>query len=270
MTSACSAAATSHRPSAGKTDSARGRPVAEPARSLIIQSAAIGLTTQRRAIMVNNVKAVVANANITEEDISRASASASSSPTTTSTVVDEFDIEALRLPQNFIETAGVKKLLTTVPVRKPNQHDFNRVHPDPAYRANLAVIKLRDERDETYLLTPPTASALPGEYRMASVFTAINRQGVVFLWPVMLPEPDGRVNDWNRSAAEAAEMAMTKWIRLKASMSLGAYEIYEAQGLVADPKWPELPFQELLRIGFRDKLVNSLEHPLVKRLHGLA
>jgi hypothetical protein len=31
-----------------------------------------------------------------------------------------------------------------------------------------------------------------------------------------------------------------------------------------------LPFQELLRIGFRDKLVNNLEHPLVKRLHGLA
>jgi hypothetical protein len=183
---------------------------------------------------------------------------------------DPWDLDALRLPQSFIETAGVKKLLTTVPVRKPNQHDFNRVHPDPAYRANLAVIKLRDERDEVYLLTPSIASALPGEFGMATVFTAINRQGVLFLWPAMLPQPDGRPNEWNRSAAEAAEMAMTRWVRVKANMSLGAYEIYEAQSVIPDPKWPEQPFQELLRIGFRDRLVNSLEHPLVKRLHGLA
>jgi hypothetical protein len=182
---------------------------------------------------------------------------------------DPWDLDALRLPQSFIETAGVKKLLTTVPVRKPNQHDFNRVHPDPAYRANLAVIKLRDERDEVYLLTPSIARALPGEFGMATVFTAINRQGVLFLWPVMLPQPDGRPNEWNRSAAEAAEMAMTRWVRVKANMSLGAYEIYEAQSVIADPKWPEQPFQELLRIGFRDRLVNSLDHPLIKRLHGL-
>jgi hypothetical protein len=177
---------------------------------------------------------------------------------------DPFDVEALRLPQAFIETAGVKKLLTTVPVRKPNPHDFNRVHPDPAYRATLAVIKLRDERDEMYLLTPAIARELPGEFGMATVFTAINRQGVLFLWPVMLPLPDGRVIEWHRSGAEAAEMAMSKWVRVRANMSLGAYDIYEAQSLVADPVWPDVPYQELLRIGFRDKLVNTLEHALVR------
>jgi hypothetical protein len=208
--------------------------------------------------------------NTTTTTTTTTPASSSSSRAETSTAVDDFDLENLRLPQNFIETAGVKKLLTTVPVRKPNGHDFNRVHPDPAYRANLAVIKLRDERDEVYLLTPAILSALPGEFAMATVFTAINRQGVTFLWPVLLPQPDGRVNEWHRSAAEAAEMAMQRWVRVKANTSLGAYEIFEAQGLIADPKWPELPFQELLRIGFRDKLVTNLEHPLVKRLHGLA
>jgi hypothetical protein len=185
---------------------------------------------------------------------------------------DPWDVNALRLDQSFLEgTAGVKKLLTTVPVRKPGVHDFNRVRPDPDYRANLAVIRLRDERDEIYLLTPDVARALPGEFGMATVFTAINRQGVLFLWPVMLPQPDGRPNEWNRSAAEAAEMAMTKWVRVKANLSLGAYEIYEAQSLIADPVWPEHPFRDLLRIGFRDKLVQSLDHPLVQqRILGLA
>jgi hypothetical protein len=48
---------------------------------------------------------------------------------------DPFDLSNLRLNQDFVETAGVKRLLTTVPVRKPNPQDFVRVHPDPNYRA---------------------------------------------------------------------------------------------------------------------------------------
>jgi hypothetical protein len=45
-----------------------------------------------------------------------------------------FDPANLRLSQSFVETAGVKKLLTTVPVRKPSAQDFVRVHPDPVPR----------------------------------------------------------------------------------------------------------------------------------------
>jgi hypothetical protein len=53
---------------------------------------------------------------------------------------DPFDVSKLRLDQSFIEAAGVKKLLTTVPVRRPHQQDFVRVHADPEYRATLAII----------------------------------------------------------------------------------------------------------------------------------
>ena len=45
---------------------------------------------------------------------------------------DPFNPTNLRLSQSFVETAGVKKLLTTIPVRKPSPQDFVRVHPDPA------------------------------------------------------------------------------------------------------------------------------------------
>jgi hypothetical protein len=38
-----------------------------------------------------------------------------------------FDPAPLRLDQNFAEINRVKKLLTTVPVRKPNQQDFVRM-----------------------------------------------------------------------------------------------------------------------------------------------
>ena len=142
------------------------------------------------------------------------------------------------------------------------------MHPDPAYRADLRAIVLKDE-GETYLVTPELHDALLSELIFVTMFTAINRQGVLFLWPVRLPLPDDRVIDWWVTARQAAEMAMERWIRLTANRSLGAYEITAAESLIADPVWPEQSFEELIRIAFRDRLVDRLDHAVVKRLRGL-
>ena len=53
-------------------------------------------------------------------------------------------------------------------------------------------------------------------------------------------------------------------------MDLGAYEMYEAGSLMADPVWPEISFQEILRIAFRDRIIDRIDHPVVKRLRGEA
>jgi hypothetical protein len=179
-----------------------------------------------------------------------------------------FDPASLRLNQNFAETVGVKKLLTTVPVRKPNKQDFVRVHPDPAYRLTpAAIIELKEDR-EVYLLTPAMAVELPGEFATATLYTTINRQGILHLWPVKLPGADGTHNEWHRSAAEAAACAMDRWVRVTANMSLGAYEIFEATGELPEPNWPDLPFSEILKIAFRGHIVDRADHPLIKRLRG--
>ena len=44
------------------------------------------------------------------------------------------NLDAMRLSQDFVTGARVKKLLTTVPVRRPGTQDFFRVHPDAAYQ----------------------------------------------------------------------------------------------------------------------------------------
>ena len=103
---------------------------------------------------------------------------------------------------------------------------------------------------------------------MVTLFTTITRQGVIHLWPVRLPTPDGRRNIWHHSAMEAAQLAMTRWVRVKANMALGAYEISEAASTIPDPTWPPVTFQELLRIAFRHQYVDSINHPVVDRLRG--
>lgn len=183
---------------------------------------------------------------------------------------DPFDPKSLRLNQNFAETAGVKKLLMTVPVRKPNRQEFVRVHPDPSYRLTpAAIIEVKEDR-EVYLVTPAMAIELPEEFSVVTLFTTVNRQGVLSLWPVKLPGPDGKHNGWNRSAAVAAERAMQNWLRVASNMQLGAYEMSEATGNLPEPTWSDLPLEEILKIAFRDHIIDHPDHPLVKRLRGAA
>jgi hypothetical protein len=180
---------------------------------------------------------------------------------------DPFDPENLRLDQSFTENTGVKKLLTTVPVRKPKPQDFVRVRPDADYRTDVGIIELEEER-ESFLVTPNTAADLRQELRVKTLFTAITRQGALFLLPVPVASPDARILEWHRSLREGAETAMHKWVRIRANMNLGAYEIDEATGTIPEPTWPDLPFNELLRIAFRDPLIDRLDHPVVRQLRG--
>jgi hypothetical protein len=182
---------------------------------------------------------------------------------------DPFDPTNLRLSQSFVETAGVKKLLTTVPVRKPSPQDFVRVHPSPEYRDNFPIVELKDEREE-YIVTAGLVPELNGEFVTKTLFLAINRQGTLFFWPVRLPAPDGKMLDWWRTSREAAELAMKKWVRVKANMNLGAYDIYEAQSTMSEPGWPEQGFWDLIKIAFRDHLITTIDHPVIKRLRGQA
>jgi hypothetical protein len=111
--------------------------------------------------------------------------------------------------------------------------------------------------------------ALPPLALPRTLYTAINRQGVVFLWPVKLPGPDGKHNEWHRSAAEAAGRAMDRWVRVTANMAAGGYDIHVATGELTEPEWPKVSFQDILKIGFRDRIVDRADHPLVQRLRGV-
>ena len=187
----------------------------------------------------------------------------------TSATPNPFNPADLRLSQSFAGTVGVKKLLITVPVRKPNRQDFVRVHPDPAYRLTpTAIIELNDD-NETYLLSPTMAQQLPGEFSVVTLHTTINRQGAIHLWPVKLPGEDGRQLEAHRSAAEAAERAMERWVRVTWNKSTRAYNIFETTGDHPEPVWPDVSFEEILKIAFRDRYVDRVDHPLVQRLQGV-
>ena len=182
---------------------------------------------------------------------------------------DRWDPSALKISQNFVESAGVKKALLTVPVRKPTRQEFVRIHPDSQYQLETLTLELKEDR-ELYLVDPDLWNLLPGEVVPKLLVTAINRQGVLFLWPIRLPGEDGKLDQWNHSAIQASQLASKHWVRVAANMHLGAYECFEAMGEIPEPCWPEQSFRDLLEIAFTDRYIDNETHPVIQRLRGLA
>lgn len=192
-------------------------------------------------------------------------------PTVPGPSADPFDPARLRLSQDFGADLGIRRVLNRVPVDKPNKAWWVRTHPDEAFRLQTGLLELKEER-ERYLVNPSLWGALATEpaFYPAILITSISRQGVVFLWPIRLPGPDGRANPWHQSAFDAAERARSAWVRVYADMALGAYSCDESTAIRDEPEWPSEPLRELLRIAFRDRFIAEWGHPVLKQLRGEA
>jgi len=178
------------------------------------------------------------------------------------------DLGQLRLRQDFGAQVGVKKRIITVPVRKPSRQEFVQVRPGDDYRLETLVLEMKEDR-ETYLIAPELRDELMGEAVPKILFTAINRQGVLFLWSVRLPDADGKLDTWNSSALGAAKAAEDRWVRVAANKSLGAYDVFEAIGAHADPVWPpDLTFPQILNIAFKERYIDRPDHILLRKLRG--
>jgi hypothetical protein len=179
------------------------------------------------------------------------------------------DLAGLRLSQDFAATVGVKRALVTIPVRKPAKEWF--VRTQPSLRLETVVLELKEDR-EIYFVAPALWPELASEstFSPRALLAAMNRQAILFVWPIRLPGPDGKLDDWNRSALEAATMAETRWVRVASNMHLGAYDICTATADWPEPEWPDLQLNEILRIAFKDRVIETLDHPTLKRLRGEA
>lgn len=183
------------------------------------------------------------------------------------TVKRSFDLNALRLPQNYGEALTVKRQITRVPVRKPSKADFFRSHPDSTWQLPIMVLELPEER-EIYLLSPDVWDLLPELQRTVLLVTAVDRRGNAFLIPIPLPGPDGRRNSWHDSLAAVVKAAEKNWVRIIANMNIGGYDMLVAEADLGEPVWPDISFDELVEIAFRGKIIDSPSHPVLQQLMG--
>ncbi|MCO5382134.1 MAG: hypothetical protein NHB15_08635 [Methanosarcina barkeri] len=185
-----------------------------------------------------------------------------------------FNFENLRLPPTFEIGPVAKKLITTIPVRKPRGGlDFFRIRPESEWTFATFLVDLQEGEEEKYLVAPEFIDEVlsNGKLKPAMIYTGITYIGqILFLSDIPLPDSDGKDNEYNRSRRLAYEIAKKKWIKIRANKALGAYEIIGAVGELPEPVWPEEigSIEKALEIAFKGKLIDSYNHPVLKRLRG--
>lgn len=179
------------------------------------------------------------------------------------------DLSRFRLNLNVM-TGSVKKLLTMVPVRKPPAQSFIYVRPGNEWRLDsVALIELKEDR-EYFLVDPELTPLIDSEWQPFTLAVYALRGNSVALWPIRLPGSDGKDNDWWVSARDVVQHHAGKWIRVKANMEVGGYDVFQAQADLAEPEWPDVTFPKLLEIAFdqRKHRIDSEDHPVLLKLRG--
>jgi hypothetical protein len=151
------------------------------------------------------------------------------------------------------DVAATMKYSGTTAVLSPS----SRLAPNTTYTATVAGT-----------LADTSGNQLGSDVAIRCLVLTINRQGVVALWPLAMPDEDGRLHEWGRSALEAAEIAKTRWVRLRSNRNLGAYEVELATVALPDPVWPDIVFAEIVSVAFRGRVIDTADHPVVRALKG--
>jgi hypothetical protein len=183
------------------------------------------------------------------------------------------ELENYRLDETETQGLGVgREILTSVPVRRPGRKEFFRCHPDS--RTTLALALFVDDGEdgdgETYLVSKDMRETFGEDVTPTLLQLSMLRNGTIILMPLKIPTVDsGRGRRWRESLMLAADIAKTQWIKITSDRGISGYRVFPALGQISEPKWPgDKTFEEYLEIAFRDRIIKSMDHPVVRKYRG--
>jgi len=186
-------------------------------------------------------------------------------PETNGSTASDFDLASIALPQNYQDMMDVQTVLTKVSVRKPNKHEWFRIHPSEGYRFATRILKFENE---FYFVHPTMAPLLGEDAAPTMLYTAINSHGAVFLFPVKLPGADGTWDDFAQNYQRICKIAMDKWTLMSWNKHLRQHEVKTADNITRVPAFPDRPFPELVQLAFAGAAITTPEHHVMKHLQG--
>jgi hypothetical protein len=180
---------------------------------------------------------------------------------------DEFD-KLIRKPGSAA-AIPTRRLITTILTGRPPKHSFFRAHSEKGkYTLELRVVRDENDFGKEYIVAPNMDGHLWNKSYRVAVALCITMQGMLFMMTVRLAdENSGRMDSFNESLLPIVEEARTQWVTLT---TIGKTYVSDApRDKFPDPEWPEITMIEALKIAFRGRVIESLEHPLAKRLLGI-
>ncbi len=176
---------------------------------------------------------------------------------------------------NLAKYRGATKLLvdgetstgtqSNIPIKKPGNKIFFRVHPDPSYRL-YDVPVFEEEGGDIYLPELELPDDVLEFVTHMNLFTALSHRGKAFVWKFKATD-----TSWLHSSLRVAKRATEEWIRIKADFETGGYNIFTAPEPLHSkkPNFPTMSPEEIFTLAFDSRRITSVEHPLIRSLRGL-
>jgi hypothetical protein len=180
------------------------------------------------------------------------------------------DLVSLRKQSKL--TVQRKSALVNVPIDKPANNVYFRVHPDPEMQLDDSTV-LRDNsgtKRSFYYVVPAMRYHPKLVRRLRRVTIAllyIWPGGMYQLWPVPIVG-DSTLASW-KSARAAFELAQTSWTQIVWNEERTDYDVEIAEAIEKEPVWPDKSMGELLKLAFADKVIDNEDHPYVRQLRGV-
>jgi hypothetical protein len=175
----------------------------------------------------------------------------------------------MRLADTDPAAAGVEEVLFDIRFGTPPKDTFFRVNSDPDFTVKAGIVQLNG-RDDKYFVVPDLWASLGAEktFGFRQIFTCQTIQHETFLWGCRLPGADGKQPPWVTIPLEAAKAAQAKWVRIFWDDAQRKHRVLTAAASHAEPQWPDKSLGELLRLAFKDALIDSIDHSVLKKLRG--
>ena len=177
------------------------------------------------------------------------------------------DLGALRKVSAL--TVKRKAVLINVPVGKPRNNIYFRTSSDPEMMLKSTVIYDNSgTRKEIYYVTPQMRTHPKLVARLRDVTIKVGctwPASGVFLWPV----PNQTSFKAWKSERTAAGLSETYWTQMVWDEEKADYDVETAENIDKDPIFAEEPFNQLLKIGFSDHIIDNEDHDYVRFLRGI-
>jgi hypothetical protein len=172
-------------------------------------------------------------------------------------------IDARLDPKAPIKPAAFSK----VEVKKPPQDHYVHAHPDPAFNGVFPLYSDSEaKRYDPYLIAPELLDSLPPQAKVnvkdVRLAVALTDSGRLFLWFIAQTG-----SEWHESGDSAILTAMTQWVKVISDGS--GYRVKDPEVQLSEPVFPNAPFAEYLMRAFKDRYIDNLEHPVIRRLAGI-
>ena len=182
--------------------------------------------------------------------------------------VDPFDPMNLGISTDYAAAINAKASTKPFELRAPNDQEFFRTSPRENHHLVVGSIADKQDMGKVYIvsgvLLEEVKLKFPKAVRAVELVLTQILVGASLVWPVPLAEDRG--GKWNSTQRAACAQGKTRWTNKTSGR--GEYDILP----VDNPKvvdWDSFPpFRDILRQAASERLIDSLEHPLLKKLRG--